>query len=255
MRQLLTVLFALSAGPLLANEPLEQVFSNSYPAALDGTLKIENTDGSIRIYGWNEPEIQVEAIKKAYTTERLKEIVIEVTPEAHGIAIKTTLGPKPGWFSFRDRSGLIDYTVMVPMKTKIEELVLANGEVLLEGLQGGSASATIGNGRITAHNCFSDLRLRVARGAIDGFYDWWEKNLFQLNFAIAHGNIRTVIPPDALVKVDAQTVEGNIDTDFDWQPEHADAPGKSLRAGTTTGAAPEMTLRTTSGSIKIETER
>ncbi len=60
---------------------LEELIDHSYPVEPIATLSVTNRDGSIRVYaaGGETRDVRVEAIKKAYSTERLKAISIQVS--------------------------------------------------------------------------------------------------------------------------------------------------------------------------------
>ena len=58
-------------------------------------FSIRNRDGSIRIYGWGEPEIKVQAIKKAYSTDRLNKIAVDISVQPDSVSIETNFPPMP----------------------------------------------------------------------------------------------------------------------------------------------------------------
>ena len=250
MRYFLSFLLCF-ASPLFAEEPLQQKFKQTYALEQTGTISVENIDGSIRIYCWNEPEIKLEAIKKAYSSERLSQIAIDVAATSKSLTVKTTFPSQPGWWSFRDRSGTVDYTIIAPQTVKITNMSLANGDLLIEGLRGGSATASLSNGRIVAHNSFGDLRLRVANGALDIFYDWWEEMLFSLDLAITNGGIRAILPGAAKINLDAETVKGNITSDF-GKNRFKESRVKTLQTSTFGESAPKWKLRSINGNIRLE---
>ena len=239
------------ASSLFAEEPLQQKFKQTYALEQTGTISVENIDGSIRIYCWNEPEVKLVAIKKAYSAERLSQIAIDVAATPKSLTIKTKFPPQPGWWSFRDRSGTVDYTIIAPQTVKITNMSLANGDLLIEGLRGGSATASLSNGRIAAHNSFGDLHLRVANGALDIFYDWWEEMLFSLNLATTNGGIRAILPGAAKINLDAETVKGNIASDF-GKNRVKEGRVKMLQTFTSGESAPKWKLRSVNGNIRLE---
>ena len=59
-----------------SDKTLEEIFDQTYPVEPTATLSVTNRDGSIRVYaaGAEVHDIQMEAIKKAYRADRLKEI-------------------------------------------------------------------------------------------------------------------------------------------------------------------------------------
>src|SRR3954464_5884560 len=150
------VLCALSVTPAFAVEPLEEVVQQKYEEDADATLSVQNIDGSIRVYASDQPMISTEAFNKAYNRERLQGIVVEVQASRTGVAITTSFPPRKSALS--DRSGTVDYVIVVPQTAKITQLELVNGEILVEGLRrGGSAKAHLANGWLGSHNCFGDI--------------------------------------------------------------------------------------------------
>ena len=207
------VLGVLSVTSALAVEPLEEIIEQKYDVNPDATLSVENIDGSIRVYGADKPEIVIQAIKKAYNAERLKGIVVDVKASQSGVAITTTYPPRKNALS--DRSGTVDYIVVVPKTAKVTKLDLVNGEVLVDGLRNGSsARAHLVNGWLAGHNCFGDIDLSVETGRLDVGYDWWENHEFAIKAASTHGNIRAIFPSDASLNLSASATEGRIANGF-----------------------------------------
>ena len=196
-----------------AVEPLEESIEQKYDVAANATLSVQNTDGSIRVYGADQPVISIQAIKKAYNKERLAGIVVDVKATPNSVAISTSFPPRKGALS--DRSGTVDYIIVVPKTTKVTQLELVNGEILVEGLRhGGSARAHLVNGWIGGHNCFGDLDLSIESGRLDIAYDWWENHEFAIKASNTRGNIRAIFPSDASLNLSATALEGRIANGF-----------------------------------------
>ncbi len=82
------------------------------------------------------------------------------------------------------------------------------------------------------------------------FYGWWERRAFSLSAEIATGNVRVLIPSDANARLNATTVNGNLQSRFA-------EPGQNLgRTLETTlgdeGANAELTLRAVNGNVRID---
>jgi DUF4097 and DUF4098 domain-containing protein YvlB len=143
----------------------------------------------------------------------LKGIVVDVKASQGGVAITTTYPPRKNAVS--DRSGTVDYIVVVPKTAKVTKLELVNGEVLVDGLRNGSsARAHLVNGWLAGHNCFGDIDLSVETGRLDVGYDWWENHEFAIKAASTHGNIRAIFPSDASLNLSATATEGRIANGF-----------------------------------------
>ena len=255
-RTLRPIAVALCLIPLIrsagAVEAVEEIVEQKYPCDPDATLSIRNTDGSVRIYGADVAEISIEAIKKAYTSERLKEIVVDVKATPKSVAIETIFPPNKNTLSLGDRSGTVEYIVTVPHTIRITKLDLVNGEVLVEGLRGGSATAHLVNGWLAAHNCFGDLDFSIVNGRLEVAYDWWENTKFSVKLSSVHGNIRALIPSDASTGITARTGTGRIANALKVQKEIPSEPVHSLEFAT--GPTPETAfeINSTSGNIRID---
>jgi hypothetical protein len=201
------------ASRAFAVELLEEVVEQKYSVDANATLSVQNIDGSIRVYASEEPEIRIQAIKKAYDRERLESIVVDVKATQSGVAITTTFPPRKNAIS--DRSGTVDYIIVVPQTARVTNLNLTNGEVLVEGLRpGGRAKARLVNGWMAGHNCFGDLDLEVETGRLDVAYDWWENHEFSIKAFSARGNIRAFFPGDTSINLSATATEGRIANAF-----------------------------------------
>src|ERR1700694_2267117 len=120
-------LFALGSSLVLlvpsigAVEVVEEIVDQKYSCDSDTTLSVRNTDGSLRIYAGDVAEISIQAIKKAYTSARLKEIVVDVKATRKSVAIAQISPPRENGFSLGDRSGTVEYIIIVPPTTKITQ--------------------------------------------------------------------------------------------------------------------------------------
>src|SRR5215211_5435879 len=99
-KRLLLGLVALAALVLTASDAsvraqrsdrpeLTEEFHQTYPLAAGGRVSLENINGSVRITAWDRSEVKVDAVKWAYTRERLNEAQVEVNASAGSIYIKT----------------------------------------------------------------------------------------------------------------------------------------------------------------------
>lgn len=246
----LVCLFTVTVPFAPASEPLRESTEEFFFLARDGVLTVENTDGAIRIYGWNEPRVRLVALRKAYSAARLHTIRVETNARPASLVVRTRIPPATGFFA--DRSGTVDYTITVPETARLEKLYLVNGEIALRGLRGGSANAEIVNGRISALNCFAQVRARAVNGAMEAFFDWWESFPVRVDYAIGHGTIRAKIPRQASLSVDAQTASGHITDQFKLPKEQQGGAGMALRAATATDPTMSLLFRSGGGNISID---
>jgi hypothetical protein len=229
---------------------VEQTVEQNYKIDPNARVSIRNTDGSIRIYGADTPEIKLQAVKKAYSKDRLDKIVIDVGAQPASISIDTIYPPKPK-LGLADRSGTVDYVIVVPQSCTISRLELSNGEMLIEGMRGRDVHASLVNGHLVDRNCFGDQHLFVANGTLDIGYDWWEKHKFLVDAKIVHGNARAFIPGEASFHVLATTDDGNVACDFTPQESRHGGSVQKIDTVVNGPSEAEFQIHATNGTVKI----
>ena len=229
---------------------LEETIEQFYKIDPTASVSIKNRDGSIRIYGADTNEMRLQAIKRAYSGKRLKQITINVSVQSSSVSIETNFPPKQTWGLF-DRSGTVDYTIVVPQTANISRLELANGEALVEEMRGRSVNAHLGSGRLFDHNCFSNVDFAVSRGTLSLVYEWWERGQFSVQANIADGNVWASLPSDAALHLIAETVHGKIATDIAEQGERRVEPITKIDMLVHGGGTAGIKMHATEGNIKI----
>ena len=157
------------------NRVLEEVVEQVYWIDPSANISIHNRDGAILVYGSDANEVRVRSLKKAYSHARLNQIVIDVSTKPGAISITAKVPPQPKW-AFSDHSGTVDCTIVVPATASISALDLNAGEILLDMYTWTRSlpRARLGDGRIFARNCFTNLDLTMNRGTFTLGYIWWE---------------------------------------------------------------------------------
>jgi hypothetical protein len=247
-----TLLLSLCGCGSENDRVLEEAFEQLFTVEPNANITIQNGDGVVLVYGSNTSEMQVHAVKRAYRRSRLTQIAIDVSTKPGSVSITTKFPPRPKWGLF-DRSGTVDYTVVVPATANILGLDLDAGEILVDGMRGQMTRARLGEGRMFARNCFTNLDLTIRRGNLILSYDWWEKSTFAAEANLARGNAWAFLPVDAPFHLLAKAVHGEIFNDFESRAvaESAAARGMKIDALVNGGGEATIKLRVTEGDIKI----
>jgi len=231
---------------------LEETFERLYTVQPNADISIQNHDGAVLVYGGNTNELQVHATKKAYRRMRLKKIAIDVSVQSTTVSIDTKYPPKPRWALF-DRSGTVDYTIVVPATASIAQLRLVAGEVLVDGMRGPSVHAWLCDGRMLSHNCFTKIDLALQRGNLSFSYDWWEHATFSVHANIAQGNAWAFLPSASAFHLVAETAHGKISNDFDNLAVERTAASAAAKIDMLVngGGQAAIKMRAADGDIKI----
>lgn len=225
------------------DEEREQKFSvGAHPS-----LSVRNTDGRVLVYGSEAGQIKVKIYKRAFTQERLSKIEANISVEGDAMTIETNY-PPPAQGLFADRSGTVEYTVLVPQNCAVN-VALSQGEILLEGLRAPSVEAHLTNGRINVRNCLSPARVQLGHGGIDVAFNWWEPLAFAMSFEVDKGDVDLLLPPPAGLRLDAATQNGHIRKKLVADSQEEDVQQLNTTIGDPAGA--EVKIRTAEGNIKI----
>ncbi len=196
LRPALFLLGLLLAGCGASRGVLEQTIEETLQIYPTASVTIDNGDGSIRIYGAPASEMRVKAIKRAYTADRLKKIDVKISAQLNSVSIQTSFPPKPKW-GITDRSGTVDYVIVVPDTVSLARVKLDTGEILLKEMRGQETHAQLGTGRLFVHDCFSNLHLGVNTGPLNLIYDWWEPQKFSVQANVNNGSAVAWVPGQA----------------------------------------------------------
>ena len=234
------------------NRVLEEVSEKVYTVEPGGNISIHNYDGAIMVYGSDVNEVRVRSLKKAYSHERLNQIGIDVSAKPGAVSITAKAPPQPKW-AFSDHSGTVDCTIVVPATAGISALDLNAGEVLLDSMHGREVHARLGDGRIFARNCFTNLDLTVNRGTLALSYEWWEKEKFLAQATMIQGNAWVWLPSEAAFHLLGRAAHGKIANDFNNLPVSTNSSGKGMKVDQIIngGEAATINVRVEKGNIKI----
>jgi hypothetical protein len=239
----------IGCGP--ANDRvMEETIEQSFKIEPTASISIKNVDGSIHVYGAPANEMTLQATKRAYTANRLKQLAVNVSVRPNSVAIQTNPLKKPKWDGF-DRSGTVDYTIVLPDTASISGLELANGEVSVEGMRGQNVQARLETGRLVERNCFSNVDVAVARGTLTLAYEWWEPGKFSVHAKIAAGNAIAFLPGDAVLHLIAETVHGKIASDFAPDAERRSEPTTKIDMSVNGGGDIGINVDASEGNIKV----
>jgi hypothetical protein len=234
------------------NRVLEEVVEKVYRVDADANVSIQNRYGAVLVYGSDDNEMQVRCVKKAYSHERLNQIAVDISTKPGAVSIITKFPPQPKW-ALSDRSGTVDYTVVVPTTANISALDLNAGEVFLESMHGPEVRARVNDGRIFARNCFTNLGLTMKRGTLTLTYDWWEQEKFSAQVDVGQGNAWVFLPTDTGFHLLARTAHGKIANDFNNVPLTANSSAAEIKIDQIIngGGSATIEIRVDKGNIKI----
>ena len=232
-------------------DELTEEFHQSYPLSPTGRVSVANINGDVHINVWDQNSVKVDAVKRAYSQQRLSEVTIDVTNTADSVQIKTKYPENQGYDrrNREDSAASVEYTLTVPRRANLDGAELVNGSLDVEGIQG-DVQASLVNGTVKASGLGGEVKISTVNGGV-------EANLATLDGAkgvtlnSVNGSIVLVVPSGASADVKASTVHGAITNDFGWTVEDGQYVGHNLSGQIGSGGT-RVRLNNVNGSIAIK---
>src|SRR6267378_800645 len=223
-------------------------FHQTYDLSANGRVELENINGPVHISAWDRNQVKVDAIKRAWSKERLDEAKIAISSRPDSLSIRTEY---PGhdntfWNDRHDNPASVEYTLVVPRRARLDEIKLVNGSLDIQDVAG-EVRASCVNGRLQARNLGGRTDLGTVNGELDASMN--RLPLSSLELSAVNGTLRLTLPSDAKAELEANTVSGGISNDFGL-PVSRQFVGHSLR-GELGGGGTHVKLSNVNGRIEI----
>lgn len=220
------------------------------------TVEIKGVNGFIHAEAASGSEVEVVAVKRAGKRGNPEDVRVEAVEHAEGVticAVYPNVGGRTnncepvegGRMNVRDNDVRVDFTVRVPSGIRFNGRTV-NGEVEVRGLAGDVDVKTV-NGDIEIATQ-GTARAKTVNGSINAFVgnaNWNDK----LEFATVNGGIDLSLPSNLSARVNAQTLNGEISSDFDMTMQ-----GRISRrefSGLIGSGGRELDIKTVNGNIQL----
>jgi DUF4097 and DUF4098 domain-containing protein YvlB len=249
----LVALVAAGSTVVLGQDRVQEEFHQTYQLAPQGRIQLENINGNVRITGWDRNEVKVDAVKWAYTRERLNEAQIVVDASTDNISISTKYPQRSQTFR-DDREGklnnpaTVEYTLFVPRSARIDAVELINGNMSLEGLTNDVRASSI-NGNVLARGLMGEAKLATINGNLEATFNQLDAAK-SIALTSVNGNVTITIPSDASASLRASNVHGGIQNDFGLPVRKGEYVGYDL-AGQLGQGTTRIKLANVNGEITI----
>ena len=219
------------------------------------TLEIKGVNGSIQASGGSGDQVEVVATRRGRRNDP-EGVRIETVEHAGGITVCAVYpsadAGKPnecapgegGRMSVRNNDVNVEFVVKVPAGVHLVARTV-NGAVEASGL-GADVDAETVNGSVKVETA-GVARAETVNGSVNakmGRADWNG----DLAFETVNGSIRVMLPPSASTAVDAEVVNGSIESEFAVEGGRV---AKKRLTGTIGSGGRSLNLETVNGSIVI----
>lgn len=224
-------------------------FHQTYPLAASGRVELENINGAVHVTAWDRNEVKVDAIKTAYSQERLDEAKIEIDASRDSLSIHTRY-PEHRWNSDSDdgdHPANVEYTLSVPRAVRLDEIKLVNGGLDISGVTG-EVRASLVNGDLTAHGLSGPVKLSTVNGRTDLALDRLAESPVEISSV--NGHVLLTLPSNSKAELEASTVNGGISNDFGLRVHKHRYVGSDMR-GQLAGGGTRVKLSDVNGRIEV----
>lgn len=244
-----TVLALLASGVARAQEVTEE-FHQQYGLAQNGSVKLKNINGWVHIAGWDQNQVKVDAVKRAWSKERLADARIVVENDANSVSIRTQYPEhytsNCGAGDNRDCMASVDYTITVPRNARLERVSPVNGSVEVSGVRGPVNIEAV-NGKVTVAGLAADSDVSSVNGTVEATF---ERLAGSSRVHAVNGRVIVTVPSDANVRVRAHSLNGSISNDFGLPESRGRFVGHDLDGKLGEGAS-ELEVNTVNGRVEI----
>ncbi|SRR6266498_142771 len=222
-------------------------FHQTYPLTANGRVQLENINGAVHISVSDRNEVKVDAVKRAYNEQLLKDAEIRIEPRADSISIQTEYVRQERWRDEYHNPASVEYTLVVPRNARLDEIKLINGALEITGVTGEVHASCI-NGRLTAHGLTGQVNLTNVNGQLAANFDRLQAAPIELSSV--NGPLELTLPSDAKASIEATTVHGGINNDFGLHTNNHRFVGHDLR-GELGGGGVQIKLNNVNGRIDV----
>jgi DUF4097 and DUF4098 domain-containing protein YvlB len=219
------------------------------------TLEIKGVNGSIRVEPASGDAVLVTATRRGRRNdpESVRIVTLEhagglticaLYPAAAGERANECAAGDGGRMNVKNNDVNVDFLVRAPRGAKLVAKTV-NGAVEAAGFEEDVEATTV-NGSVKIETA-GVARAETVNGSVNavmGRADWTS----DLEFKTVNGSIRVTLPASASATVDAETVNGSIQSDFQVEGGRV---AKRRLTGTIGGGGRGLSLETVNGSITI----
>ena len=244
MRRIWMSLLILAALTVLSMpaQAFDEVFNKSYHLDSNGSVELQNINGSIEIAGWDRDTVEVYAVKYAKSASAdLSRVRIDVASAPDHLSVATRYPQEKGV------EVSVEYHIRVPRHARLTQIGTVNGGVRASHMETTGALRSV-NGNVEVFDSAGGFRTRTTNGNL-------HLELLRLDPSepvdaeTVNGSIQVALRPNASAALDVHTLNGDFRSDL---PVYVQSSiGSSQFRGLLGHGGTQLTLRTVNGTIRI----
>lgn len=243
--RLLSLTSLLAFAATAASAKVTENFAQTYPLEANGSIRVENVNGSVEIVAWDKAEVSLVAEKSAKTEEGLKRMNLKIESTPRRLSIKTEYEKK--WKFWDNMNAQVRYKLMVPAGVTLEKIGVVNANIHVTGVTGSVNLDTV-NGSIEAEGLAGPGEFDTVNGSIQVTYVSLAGRP-GISLDTVNGSCTLTLPADAAFDLDADTVNGRVSCDF---PITLEKSGRHELRGAVNGGGTQVEMESVNGGLSVE---
>lgn len=231
--------------------------NESFSVTAGGTLYIDSDAGTIDIESHDQNTVEIEVLKRGKNADDF-----EVAFEQNGNDVKVEGDKNSNWGGWGNHSMSVKFVVKVPESYNLD-LNTGGGSIDVEDVKGNVKAYTSGGsielgeiegdvdvktsgGSIRVEDVAGNIDARTSGGSVKAKLS--KQITDDARLSTSGGSVVAYLAPSMAVEIDASTSGGRVKSEFE-----VDGTVKKNRVrGSINGGGPELTLRTSGGSVSIK---
>jgi hypothetical protein len=228
-----------------ASAKVSEKFAQTYPLDANGSIQLENVNGSVEIVAWDKNEVSLEAEKTARDQEGLSRMHLRIESSPRRLTVKTEYEKK--WKLWENMNAQVHYKLMVPAGASLDGIEVVNSGITVSGMKG-SVHLEAVNGVIEADGLTGSGRFETVNGTVRAAYAAMPAG-GTISLETVNGTCTVTLPANAAFDLDTDTVNGRVHCDFPITLENS---GKRELRGAVNGGGTRVVLESVNGSLSVK---
>lgn len=235
---------ALSLIPTAVSAKVTEKFSQTYPLDANGSIHLENINGSVEVVAWDKNEVALEAEKTARDDEGLSRMHLRIESSPRRLSIRTEQEKK--WRFWETMNAQVHYRLRVPAGATLDRIDVVNSGIRVSGMRAAVRLEAV-NGSIEADDLAGPGHFETVNGSVRVSYSAMPA-AGGIALETVNGTCKLTLPSDAAFDLDTDTVNGRISCDF---PLTLESSGKRELRGAVNGGGIRVTLDSVNGGLGV----
>lgn len=239
-----TLLLITALLATVASAKVTEKFAQTYPLDADGSIRVENVNGTVEIVAWDKNEVSLQAEKSARSDEGLARLHLKIESDNRRLSVKTEHEKK--WKFWDNENAQVRYTLRVPASARLERVAVVNANIRISGVKGDIHLESV-NGNIDAEGLAGAGHFDTVNGSIRVAYATLPAS-GDVSLDTVNGTCKVTLPDKSAFDLDADTVNGRISCDF---PITLGKSGRRELRGAVNGGGTDISLESVNGSLTV----